>query len=75
MLGTSEAKALPTVIRALGKIGNHEVIDNLLVMLQRPESEIRLEAIRPSRRLTDERRADTIRMRLQSHTAAPTIRP
>jgi HEAT repeat protein/tRNA A-37 threonylcarbamoyl transferase component Bud32 len=70
MLGTSEAKSLPTVIRALGKIGNYEVIDNLLVMLQRPESEIRLETIHALSRVTDERRAETVRMRLQSIPSA-----
>jgi serine/threonine-protein kinase len=66
MLNGSEPKTLPTVIRALGRIGSHEVIDNLLVLLQRPEQEIRIEAIQALTLVSDERRAETIKMRLQS---------
>jgi serine/threonine-protein kinase len=66
MLNSSEPKTLPTVIRALAKIGSREVIDNLLVLLQRPEPDIRIEAINALATVSDEARAETIKMRLQS---------
>ncbi len=65
MLG-GEPKSLPTVVRAIGKIGDQKSIEHLLPMLQRPESEIKVEAIAALAKLADERRADTIRVRLQS---------
>jgi HEAT repeat protein/tRNA A-37 threonylcarbamoyl transferase component Bud32 len=61
-----DAKSLPTVIRAIGKIGDQRSLENLLPMLQRPENEIKVEAIAALAKLADERRADTIRLRLQS---------
>jgi HEAT repeat protein/tRNA A-37 threonylcarbamoyl transferase component Bud32 len=75
MLGGKEPKSLPTVIRAIGKIGNQGCIEHLLPMLQRPENEIKTEAIAALAKLADERRADTIRVRLQavSSTADATL--
>ena len=61
-----EAKSLPTVIRAIGKIGDHRSLESLLPMLARPENEIKVEAISALAKLADERRADTIRVRLQA---------
>jgi eukaryotic-like serine/threonine-protein kinase len=61
-----EPKSLPTVIRAIGKVGDHKCIEHLLPMLQRPETEIKSEAISALAKLADERRADTIRVRLQA---------
>jgi eukaryotic-like serine/threonine-protein kinase len=61
-----EAKSLPTVIRAIGKIGDQKALESLLPMLSRPENEIKVEAIAALAKLTDERRADTIRVRLQA---------
>ncbi|MGO9949016.1 MAG: HEAT repeat domain-containing protein [Steroidobacteraceae bacterium] len=61
-----EAKSLPTVIRAIGKIGDQKSLEHLLPMLARPENEIKVEAISALAKLADERRADTIRLRLQS---------
>jgi HEAT repeat protein/tRNA A-37 threonylcarbamoyl transferase component Bud32 len=61
-----EAKSLPTVIRAIGKIGDQKALENLLPMLSRPENEIKVEAISALAKLADERRADTIRVRLQA---------
>jgi serine/threonine-protein kinase len=66
MLGTTEAKSLPTVIRALAKLGDHKSIEQLLPLLERPENEIKLEAIAALAKLADERRAETIRVRLQA---------
>jgi serine/threonine-protein kinase len=61
-----EAKSLPTVIRAIGKLGDQRSLENLLPMLTRPENEIKVEAIAALAKLADERRADTIRVRLQA---------
>jgi HEAT repeat protein/tRNA A-37 threonylcarbamoyl transferase component Bud32 len=61
-----EVKSLPTVIRAIGKIGDQKALENLLPLLSRPENEIKIEAIAALAKLADERRADTIRVRLQA---------
>src|SRR3984885_3997795 len=66
MLSAGEPKSLPTVIRAIGKIGDQKCIEQLLPMLQRSENEIKSEAIAALARLAGERRADTIRVRLQA---------
>ena len=69
----AKPKSLPTVIRAIGKIGDQKSLEHLLPMLSRPENEIKVEAIAALAKLADERRADTIRVRLASgRRAAPT---
>ena len=60
MLGAGEPKSLPTVVRAIGKVGDQKSIEHLLPMLQRPENEIKVEAIAALSKLADERRAETI---------------
>src|SRR3984885_4512918 len=52
-----EAKSLPTVIRAIGKIGDQRSLESLLPLLSRPENEIKVEAISALAKLADERRA------------------
>jgi HEAT repeat protein/tRNA A-37 threonylcarbamoyl transferase component Bud32 len=61
-----EAKSLPTVIRAIGKIGDQKSLEHLMPLLDRSENEIKVEAISALAKLADERRADTIRVRLQA---------
>ncbi|HXI48539.1 MAG TPA: HEAT repeat domain-containing protein [Steroidobacteraceae bacterium] len=61
-----EAKSLPTVIRAIGRIGDQKSVEALIPMLSRQENEIKVEAIAALAKLADERRADTIRERLQA---------
>jgi serine/threonine-protein kinase len=61
-----EAKSLPTVIRAIGKVGDQKCVEPLLPMLSRQENEIKVEAISALSKLADEGRADTIRVRLQA---------
>jgi eukaryotic-like serine/threonine-protein kinase len=56
------------VVRALGKIGDANVIDRLLPMLARPEREIRIEAVQALARLSDEARADSIRAEIQKQS-------
>ncbi|HLU07187.1 MAG TPA: HEAT repeat domain-containing protein [Woeseiaceae bacterium] len=64
MLGKNP-KTDTVVIRALGKLGNHEIVDKLVPLLQRPEREIQVEAIKAISHLADQKRADTIRKVLQ----------
>jgi HEAT repeat protein/tRNA A-37 threonylcarbamoyl transferase component Bud32 len=66
MLQAGEAKSLPTVVRAIGKVGDGKSIEHLLPLLQRSESAIKVEAISALAKLADERRADTVRTRLQA---------
>ena len=49
------------VIRALGKLGDADIISQIVPMLKRPEREIQVEAIKAIGHLVDEQRADTIR--------------
>jgi serine/threonine-protein kinase len=61
-----EPKSLPTVVRAISRVGDQKSIEHLMPMLQRPENEVKLEAIAAIAKLVDERRVDTIRMKLQA---------
>ena len=61
-----EPKSLPTVVRAIGKVGDQKHIENLLPLLQRSENQIRVEAIAAVAKLVDEQRVDTIRAKLQA---------
>jgi serine/threonine-protein kinase len=60
MLGNN-AKTDTVVVRALGKIGDANIISQILPMLKRPERDIQVEAIKAISHLADENRADTIR--------------
>src|SRR5690606_32993332 len=51
---------------ALGKLGDTRVIESLVGMLERPEKEIKVEAINALARLTDDKRADTVRGYIQA---------
>jgi len=60
MLGKS-GKTDTVVVRALGKIGDANVISQILPMLNRPDREIQVEAIKAISHLADESRVETIR--------------
>ncbi len=60
MLGQNP-KTDNVIIRALGKLGNHNHITKLLPMLQRPEREVQIEAIKAISHLTNDSQADTVR--------------
>jgi HEAT repeat protein/tRNA A-37 threonylcarbamoyl transferase component Bud32 len=64
MLGKN-AKTDTVVVRALGKLGDADIISQIVPMLKRPEREIQLEAIKAIAHLADEKRADTVRNILQ----------
>jgi HEAT repeat protein len=60
MLGQNP-KTDAVLIRALGKLGNHNHIAKILPMLKRPEREIQLEAIKSISHLANDSQADTVR--------------
>ena len=60
MLGKNP-KTDTVVVRALGKLGNHKHISMIVPLLQRPEREIQVEAIKALSQLADESHAETIR--------------
>ncbi len=69
MLRTSPAKALPVVVRALGKVGNAAHAGLITPFLGRSEKEIRVEAIGALARLASEDLADKITAQLQAQAA------
>ena len=60
MLG-SNAKTDTVVVRALGKLGDAEIISKIIPMLQRPEREIQVEAIKAISHLADQQHFQTVR--------------
>jgi len=64
MLGQNP-KTDTVVVRALGKLGNHKHIAQILPMLKRPEREIQLEAIKAISHLSNDSQADTVRVLLK----------
>lgn len=60
MLGDNP-KTDTVVVRALGMIGNYKHISMIVPLLQRPEREIQVEAIKALAQLADESHAETIR--------------
>ncbi|MCP4300961.1 MAG: protein kinase [Gammaproteobacteria bacterium] len=60
MLG-KDSKTDTVVIRALGKLGSHKNIGQILPLLQRPEREIQVEAIKALTLLTNDSQAETVR--------------
>ena len=60
MLGKN-AKTDTVVVRALGKLGDADLISRIAPMLQRPELEIQVEAIKAISHLADEKHAESVR--------------
>jgi len=71
MLKTSPAKALPVVVRAIGKIGNAEHIGLIAPFLARAEKEIRIEAIGALAKLASEDLAEQIGAQIKVQAAGP----
>jgi eukaryotic-like serine/threonine-protein kinase len=71
MLRTGNAKSLPIVVRALGRVGDGKLIDSLLPLLARPEREVRIEAIQAIAKLADQAQTERVRAELQSQIASP----
>ena len=66
----ANSKAMPIVVRALGKLGDSRLVDTLLPLIGRPEREIRIEAIQALSRVADEARAGQVREELQAQVAS-----
>ena len=66
----SHGKALPIVVRALGRLGDAKLVDTLLPLVARPEREIRIEAMQALSKVADESRADQVRQELQAQAAS-----
>jgi serine/threonine-protein kinase len=64
MLG-KDSKTDTVVIRALAKLGSHKHLSKIMPLLQRPEREIQVEAIKAMAQLTDDTHADSIRNALK----------
>jgi eukaryotic-like serine/threonine-protein kinase len=60
------AHSLPAVVRALVKLGDATTIPTLLPLLQRSESEIRIEALHALAALADSPQLDTVQARIRS---------
>ena len=67
----TSGKATPIVVRALGKLGDSKLVDELLPLIARPEREIRIEVIQALSKVTDEARADQVRGELQAQMGSP----
>ncbi len=69
MLKEGVPKAMPVVVRALGKLGDPRLIDPILVKLQaQPSKELKIEALQALALLADDKRVEQIRVQLQQHT-------
>jgi serine/threonine-protein kinase len=64
MLGKNN-RSLPVAIAAVGKLGNHKILDKVLPFLQRPEKEVRVAAINAVAQLAGEQQAEVVRGPLQ----------
>ena len=74
MLG-KDPKTDTVLVRAVGKIGDHTHIAKIAPMLNRPEHDVQVEAIKAISRLADESHAQTVRALLEQirQTDVPTI--
>ena len=70
MLG-KDSKTDTVVIRALGKLGSQKHINKIMPLLQRPEREIQVEAIKALTQLTDDTHAESIRGLLKKIQQSP----
>jgi HEAT repeat protein/tRNA A-37 threonylcarbamoyl transferase component Bud32 len=66
----SHGKATPIVVRALGRLGDAKLVDEMLSLVDRPEREIRIEAMQALSKLADEGRAEQVRAQLQAQAGS-----
>jgi len=71
MLNGGNAKSMPIVVRAIGKLGDARFVDSLMPLIARPEREVRIEVIQALAKIVDERRAEQLRVELQTQSASP----
>ncbi|MEZ5564559.1 MAG: protein kinase [Gammaproteobacteria bacterium] len=63
---SGDARSVPAALRALGRLGSTAVLPQLLPMLDRPEKDIRIEAVNAIGKLADSASADTVKNRLRT---------
>ncbi len=61
-----DARSVPAALRALGRLGSAVVLPQLLPMLDRPEKDIRIEAVNAIGRVANSGSADTVKARLKT---------
>jgi len=71
MLQSAPAKALPVVVRAIGKVGSAEHIGLVMPFLARNEKEIRVEAIGALAKLATEDVADQVGAQIKVQASGP----
>jgi eukaryotic-like serine/threonine-protein kinase len=71
MLATTPPRSLGVVLRGIGKLGDPKNVEQLLPFLSRPEKELRIEAIQALARVSDEKRAEHVRLQLQAQMQNP----
>ncbi len=64
----SNPKSVPTVVRALGKIGDVAATEGVLAALDRSETDIRVEGMSALARLADDRSVDAVREKILPFT-------
>ncbi len=64
-------RAIPVAIRALGNLGNPKALEKLLPYLNHKDKEIKIAALEAVPKLADERRAETVRQRIQQGANTP----
>ena len=67
----SNPQSIPSVVRALGKIGDISTAESVLQQLDRTQSDIRVEAISALVKLADDRNIDPVRARILPLTSLP----
>ena len=58
-------RSLPVALAAVGKLGDHKLLDKVLPYLQRPEKEVRVAAITAVAQLAGEQQAEAVRPYIQ----------
>ena len=61
-------KSVPTVVRALGKIGDATATEGVMGALDRSETDIRIEGMSALARLADDRSIDAVRAKILPFT-------
>jgi serine/threonine-protein kinase len=64
-------KSIPSVVRALGKIGDATATESVMQQLDHLQSDIRIEALSALVKLADERNLDPVRARIAPFTTLP----
>jgi serine/threonine-protein kinase len=66
MLG-GDVRSMPAAVRALGRLGNSQIMQTLMPLLDHADKAIRLEAVVAVSRLADYQNASTVKARLQPY--------